>query len=162
MKANSKAKSKIIKINRSEEEILNNVRGEEREFTKVKTRLDKQAFQIRRDMWNEEKHDSLTIDKRFGKQNIDYAQYVEWGGLGGAKRKWNNEAERKRVSRLKNKIKQGTNLKPREQQMITKYSIDVKQLVSGKTGRPREYYADRPASNTERTRKRRLKLKDNE
>ena len=45
----SKVKSKVIKINRSEEEILNNVRGEEREFTKVKTRLDKKDFQIRRD-----------------------------------------------------------------------------------------------------------------
>lgn len=157
-----KTKSKVIKINRSEEEILNNVRGEEREFAKIKTRLDKKAFQIRRDEWNEQKHNTFTIDKRFGKQNIDYAQYVEWGGLGGVKRKWNNEAERKRVSRLKNKIKQGANLQQKDQQMITKYAINVKQLVSGKTGRPREYYADRPASNTERTRKRRLKLKDNE
>jgi hypothetical protein len=45
-----KVKSKVIKIKRSEEEVVDNIRGEMREFTKVKTRLDKDEFAIRRDM----------------------------------------------------------------------------------------------------------------
>jgi hypothetical protein len=155
-----KVKSKVIKIKRSEEEVVDNIRGEMREFTKVKTRLDKDEFAIRRDMWNEEHHDSFTNDKRFGKQKIDYAQYVEWGNLGGAKRKWNSDAERKMISRLRVKVRQAKILKPKDYQLLSKYRLNIGQLTAGKNGRPREYYVDRPASNTERTRKRRLKLKE--
>jgi hypothetical protein len=42
--------------------------------------------------------------------------------------------------------------------IIEKYKLDVKGLTKDKVGRPREYFNDRPASDTERTRKRRKLL----
>jgi hypothetical protein len=70
--------ARIIKISRSEEEKFDDIKGQERDFTQIKTRMDKKDFELRRDVFNEERHTLDPLEKKnpFGMKNIDYAQYV--------------------------------------------------------------------------------------
>ena len=81
----TKRTARIIKISRSEEERFDDIKGAEREFTQIKTRMDKKDFELRRDIFNEEHHQYEPREKKnsFGMKSYDYAQYVEWGGYGG-------------------------------------------------------------------------------
>lgn len=78
--------------------------------------MNKKTFQSRADEW-----DNFFSIRMGG----DYADFVNWGAEGGRPRFYDNESEKKQAYRLRNKLKEGRELSPKQIEWLRKKGLDI-------------------------------------
>jgi len=108
-----KARGRKIKIWRQARYIK--VKGGE----EVYTRLSKGEYEFRREVFDDPTN--FTTLKHLA--GYSYDEWTEWGARGGRPQKWNSEAERKKVARIRAKLNLGKILKPQELALLAKLGL---------------------------------------